>query len=639
MSGKYYTVRIRIVDADNVCLEIHDTENNPISERGGAFGLSADERFKIRELHQKARSRNISKEDIKELGYHLFSTLFDEGLRREFLEFSRKAQNENAFLRLELDIDEVRFTEEASLPWELMYYRRENLWLAAVPHITLVRRRAMARVPEAIKLKPGERLRIALAVASPSDLVPVQFQELYNELRESASIERFEILDVVESAALGKIDTLLEKKPHIFHFIGHGRLKDENRRDSGQLALVDPSGRADWVSAERFSIPFQRPKPGLVIIHSCESGALSGSLALVGIASRLVQMNIPAVVGMQFKVTIPTAQMFALEFYRRLANNYPVDTAVQEARRHIALGPKGYDSTDFATPVLFMCSRDGQIFKRQTDIPDKENVISSMAADARKMENNDSFHEAIKTWKDIRDLEPDYPGIHDILKRLKTKVETQTLLRKLREKLSLRKTELGAEIYFQVINRLKKIEKEGIGKKEKSFMQLLEDFLGQKLTGTRFIESVEQEIEKTSRELEPNYKTLSERLYRGEIIPFLGPDALNLSGIPVPSSKEIIRQMAAKVEWFDFSGTLPMISQYCLTEKDYSMGMIVDTVKEMLEKKTNHVHYVLSMSFWEILKSPALDFLFVRSTTGKNFYREGKEVCRGYPRYSIHIRQ
>jgi len=31
-----------------------------------------------------------------------------------------------------------------------------------------------------------------------------------------------------------------------------------------------------------------------------------------------------------------------------------VDKAVQEARRHIALGPAGFKSRDFATPVLFM---------------------------------------------------------------------------------------------------------------------------------------------------------------------------------------------------------------------------------------------------------------------------------------------
>jgi hypothetical protein len=340
MNWKYYTARIRIVDADNVRLEIYDTENNRISEPPGAFGLSPDERFKIRELHDKARTRNISKDDIKELGSLLFSALFDEGLRREFLEVSRKAQDENAFLRLELDINESLFTEEASLPWEYMYYHRDNLWLATGPHITLGRRRAMAHVPDTITLRPGERLRIALAVASPSDLGEVQYQKLYFELNEKAASERFEIVEVVESATRTSIDALLEKKPHIFHFLGHGRLKDENRRDSGQVALVDNFGRADLVSAVTFAELFQRHRPGLVLMHTCESGTLSSSTALVGIASQIVQMNIPAVVGMQFKVTNSTALSFALEFYRRLANNYPVDTAVQEARRHIALGPK-----------------------------------------------------------------------------------------------------------------------------------------------------------------------------------------------------------------------------------------------------------------------------------------------------------
>jgi hypothetical protein len=443
----------------------------------------------------------------------------------------------------------------------------------------------MAHVPGAITLRPGERLRIALAVASPSDLGEVQYQKLYIELNEKAASERFEIVEVVEAATRTSIDALLEKKPHIFHFLGHGRLKDENRRDSGQVALVDNFGRADLVSAVTFGELFQRHRPGLVLVHTCESGTLSSSTALVGIASQIVQMNVPAVVGMQFKVTNSTALSFALEFYRRLANNYPVDTAVQEARRHIALGPKGYDSPDFATPVLFMRAREGQIFKRLTDIPDKEKVISSMAAEAQQMENNASFHEAVKTWKDIRDLEPTYPGIDDKIESLNTKAETQTHTRKLLQRLSPWKTQLGDLLFSRVKNRLKKIEKEGIAKQEQEYMELVEDFVGEKITVSQFKERLEPGTAITSREQGPNYESLAGRLHRGDMIPFLGHDALNLSGFPAPTSKEITQQMAAEVNWFDFSGTLPMISQYFQTVIEKSRGMIVDKIKELAGKQ------------------------------------------------------
>jgi hypothetical protein len=65
-------------------------------------------------------------------------------------------------------------------------------------------------------------------------------------------------------------------------------------------------------------------------------------------------------------------------------------------------------------------------------------------------------------------------------------------------------------------------------------MELVEDFFEEKITVTEFKERLETEITIPSQEQGPNYETLSKRLHRGEIIPFLGHDALNLSGIPVP---------------------------------------------------------------------------------------------------------
>jgi hypothetical protein len=492
MSWKYYTARIRIVDADNVRLEIYD---NRIREPGGAFCLSPDDRFKIRELQDKARMNDLDEASVEEFGKLLFSALFDEGLRREFLDIYQKAQQENALLRLELDVDERQLPEVAALPWEFMYLPPGELhgalWLATAPNMVFSRRRARWHVPEPIQLKIGERLRIAIAVAAPKDLGPVQYQKIYNELKEMARTERFEVLEVVEAANRSRIDALLEKKPHIFHFIGHGSLKDENRQDTGLVALVDSFGSADLVSADYFSELFNRFRPGLVVLHTCESGALSSSKAFVGIASRVVQMNVPAVVAMQFEVSNATAQRFASEFYRRLAENEPVDKAVQEARRHIALSSPGNRSRDFATPVLFMSVREGRLFQRHTDIPDKSDVISGLVENASRMEENASFNETVKTWKDIRDLDPTYPGINDIIESLNTKVETQSHIRKLLQRLSPRKTELGDLLFSRVKNSLKKMEKEGIANQEQKYMELLEDFLGQKITVTKFKERLE----------------------------------------------------------------------------------------------------------------------------------------------------
>jgi hypothetical protein len=588
MEQKYYTIRIRIANLENVRLDIYNPDNELIKEPTGHFGFKGDIRTQTLELHEKARQNEVDNSVIKELGELLFSVLFDQALCREFLDIYRKSQQENALLRLELDVDERQLPEVAALPWEFMYLPPGDLhgllWLATAPNLVFSRRRARWHVPEPIQLKIGERLRIAIAVAAPKDLGPVQYQKICDELKKMSLTERFEVLEVVEAANRSSIDALLEKKPHIFHFIGHGSLKDENQQDTGLVALVDSFGSADLVSADYFSELFNRFRPGLVVLHTCESGAFSSSKAFVGIASQVVQMNVPAVAAMQFEVSNATAQRFALEFYRRLAENEPVDKAVQEARRQIALSSPGYGSRDFATPILFISIREGRLFQRQTYIPDKSEVISELMENAGRMEENALFNEAIKTWKDIRDLEPKHPKIEQTLNRLEMKSKSQVFIRELLEKLSSKKEELGWLVYLQASKKLKRIGKHGIDDEDEVYIELVRDLIAKRLTAREFTEWWEKDVDRPLREKEPNYEILADRLQRGEIIPFLGLDVLHLSGLPVPSCKEMAQYMAEEVEYSNFNGTLPMISHY-YQMAGYSRGKVMDMIKKLVERE------------------------------------------------------
>jgi formylglycine-generating enzyme required for sulfatase activity len=158
---------------------------------------------------------------------------------------------------------------------------------------------------------------------------------------------------------------VLEQQPHIFHFIGHGRLHDESGQEVGQIALVDDMfDEALWVDASFFGGLFNRHRPGVVMLQACEGGKLSASQAFVGVASKIVQQNIPVVVAMQYEVSNFTASRFAQRFYERLAQDDPVDIAAQNGRRAIALNTQ-YRKRDFATPIIFMRVEDGYLFKRE----------------------------------------------------------------------------------------------------------------------------------------------------------------------------------------------------------------------------------------------------------------------------------
>jgi hypothetical protein len=367
----YYTYRIRIANSNSVQVQKLDPNDKDLGQPSGRFGYKGKIRTRIQTLHQAARRGELADQEVQELGEKLFTALFNPVLSRDFFVLYEQVVQERALLRLELDVDERELPEVASLPWEFMCVPPGEdygtVWLGTDPNLIFSRRRANWKVLEPILLKEGECLRIALVVAAPGKLGSVVYDKIWRELQNLAHEQnnRFELLDLVESATPLEIDKVLERgEPHIFHFIGHAELKKENQRDIARIALADETSpdEPNWIGAERFSGLFRRYRPGIVVLQACEGGSLSASEAFVGVASYIVQQNIPVVVAMQYEVSNVTAQRFALEFYKRLAQYDPVDKAAQEGRRRISLAPTGQNERDFATPVIFMRVKDGHLF-------------------------------------------------------------------------------------------------------------------------------------------------------------------------------------------------------------------------------------------------------------------------------------
>jgi hypothetical protein len=82
------------------------------------------------------------------------------------------------------------------------------------------------------------------------------------------------------------------------------------------------------------------------------------------VAQSLVQGGLPAVVAMQFEITDRAAIVFAHEFYRAMADGYPVDAAITEARKVLLTESRG-SGLEWGTPVLYMRAPDGRVFDMQ----------------------------------------------------------------------------------------------------------------------------------------------------------------------------------------------------------------------------------------------------------------------------------
>lgn len=124
-------------------------------------------------LHQAARAGVLTEAGVKELGELLFAALFDDVLCQDCLslyeEVRRKA---SVYIRIELDVNERRLPNAAALPWEFMHVPLNKgygeVWLSTASALVFSRRPARWSERPTIQLAPGERLRIALAVAAPS---------------------------------------------------------------------------------------------------------------------------------------------------------------------------------------------------------------------------------------------------------------------------------------------------------------------------------------------------------------------------------------------------------------------------------------------------------------------------------------
>lgn len=416
MAKTYYTYRISVANRERVQVEKRNAQHQELGQPSGVFRYE-EKLEEMAPLLQAARKKDELNDSSKAraLGEALFDVLFDDVLRQDFVSFYHHVvQQEKQLLRVELDIDERGMPKVAALPWEFLCLpARANLgtiWMGTVPHLVFSRRRAQWVSAQPIQLDKDEKLRIALVVSAPPDLLPVAYEPVQEALEKLASEQanRVELLPIVNSANAEAIDTILSKEPHIFHFIGHGRMENEGNQEVGQIAFVDPDfNEAMWVDEDYFSELFNQHRPGVVMLQACEGGMLSTSQAFVGAASRIVQQNIPVVVAMQYEVTNSTASRFARHFYQQLAVDDPVDIAAQYGRRAIALGSTQYRKRDFATPVIFMRVQDGYLFKRQETEGESEAEDRSCKDEQRGV--HASGDRAVELGRDANNVQKQLP--------------------------------------------------------------------------------------------------------------------------------------------------------------------------------------------------------------------------------------
>jgi hypothetical protein len=239
------------------------------------------------------------------------------------------------------------------IPWELLYDGERNYFLAQDPRSPVVR---YLEGPIVDSAKPIEApLRLLLTGASPEDWPPLttesELNGIVSVLSGAKPVGKVEVtrLDNLTPDQLDR--ALLEVKPHLFHFAGHGEW--DERGEVGQLVLDNGQGRSFKLADSFLSMLLRNRGVALVVLNACKS-ALGGS-GWSGLAHSLVVAGVPAVVAMTAPVSDGAAAAFAGTLYAALANRYSLEQAVTLARQTTARQPDEMAAPgEWLAPALFM---------------------------------------------------------------------------------------------------------------------------------------------------------------------------------------------------------------------------------------------------------------------------------------------
>ncbi len=342
--------------------------DSPAGEVSGEFAIPFSdtdlELFVLRMGRSRGTVRGIESpamEAAKDFGGRLYDSVFAgdlAGCLRSSLDEAGRAQSG---LRIRLRLSDV--PELADLPWEFLYNRSRKQFLVLSAQTPIVRYLDLPEPVRPLSVQPP--LRVLVMISNPDDAVTLDVEREWANLRQAAGqLEaRGQLaLERMDEATLPELQRRLRRgEYHVFHFIGHGGF-DPGSQD-GVLLLEDQEGHRKTVSGQFLGALLHDHAPlRLAVLNACEGARTSRTDPFAGVAQSLVLQGVPSVIAMQFEITDEAAITLTGEFYGALADGYPLDAALAEARK--ATMAQGND-VEWAIPVLYLRSPDGQIFDVQ----------------------------------------------------------------------------------------------------------------------------------------------------------------------------------------------------------------------------------------------------------------------------------
>lgn len=187
---------------------------------------------------------------------------------------------------------------------------------------------------ERVKVSKSKMIKILFLAANPFDAAALRLDEeikiIEEKIRQAKFGDRFEIKKHSSIRADELQGFLLQHKPNIVHFSGHGS-------SSSEIVLENSSGQSHPVSAKALSTLFSLLAGDicLVVLNACYTETQAPAIA----------EHIGVVIGMSSAIRDSSAIAFAASFYQALAYGRGVRTAFNLACLEIALANLGEEDT------------------------------------------------------------------------------------------------------------------------------------------------------------------------------------------------------------------------------------------------------------------------------------------------------
>jgi formylglycine-generating enzyme required for sulfatase activity len=263
----------------------------------------------------------ISPSQLVAVGQTLYQSLVYGnvvGLASSVLEDGRRDKKPVHF---ELRFDEDQ-TQLAQYPWEMIADGRGR-FLVGKGQVNLTRYITYPQPPPILDaaVRDSPLLHVVSQPATLPLLAPI---ELPMENVETLSPPTFEQL---------QYRLLIDRMPLWgLHFDGHGRLVSEPGVGPVGALAFEGNADPDWITTEDLADVLYNAPVQLAFLSACETALMGNDVVFSGLAPGLVETGVPAVVGMQYRVSDSFANKFVQGFYAALLALQDILDAFRVAR-------------------------------------------------------------------------------------------------------------------------------------------------------------------------------------------------------------------------------------------------------------------------------------------------------------------